>query len=370
MATLFEKQVRDTVLPAGSITSPGTIEPLSTLDAWSSSSLLQKAIRRGEVHLAQRAAVTFHRLRPKAIWHRFMVIAFEDVGVASVDALVAVVTAGFDPYWRERNGGDLAVIRGLAQMLADVPKDRSPDHAVCAAHAHPDFEGVRERIGSLRAHHRLDLISNMTEPLVTRAVAAWYASGLEWGDERRVGPGHLGSLLERFRDLRVPEPLLWATRLTAQRTKEPICVMAPLLWLEAYGGEYPETVACAVPECPRISGVPTYAFDKHTRLGKIAIARLVRENASVRACLEQHVAEYRALDAACMAAFHADAAPVALRMVWDGADQLERLGVEADLMSVGVAREGVGDLVQTVTANLDHLNRIRAQLAGANRRLP
>jgi replication-associated recombination protein RarA len=56
-------------------------------DPWVVSSLLQKSIRRGEGELAQRAAFTFFHLKGAAVWRRLMVIAFEDVGIGSVDAL-------------------------------------------------------------------------------------------------------------------------------------------------------------------------------------------------------------------------------------------------------------------------------------------
>jgi replication-associated recombination protein RarA len=58
------------------------IEPL-VADQWVIISLLQKSIRRGEVDTAQRAAFTLFAQKGYAIWRRFMVIAFEDVGAAS-----------------------------------------------------------------------------------------------------------------------------------------------------------------------------------------------------------------------------------------------------------------------------------------------
>src|ERR1017187_1172561 len=57
----------------------GNMEPLLA-DQWVIISLLQKSIRRGEVETAQRAAFTLFRQKGSAIWRRFMVIAFEDVG--------------------------------------------------------------------------------------------------------------------------------------------------------------------------------------------------------------------------------------------------------------------------------------------------
>jgi hypothetical protein len=68
-----------------------------------------------------------------------------------------------------------------------------------------------------------------------------------------------------------------------------------------------------------------------------------------------------------MAAFQVDAAPVSRRFEWMGSAELERLGVEADMMKVGVPREGVAPLLNVVRDNLDHLNTIRARLFSAAR---
>jgi hypothetical protein len=64
-----------------------------------------------------------------------------------------------------------------------------------------------------------------------RAIAAWYASGVEWGKERRIGRGDLVALMGAFRDLGVRSDLVSATQVAAIRTREPIVVMAPLIWL-------------------------------------------------------------------------------------------------------------------------------------------
>jgi hypothetical protein len=45
--------------------------PIAT-DPWIVSSLLQKSIRRGETEIAQRAALTFFKLKGLAIWRRLM----------------------------------------------------------------------------------------------------------------------------------------------------------------------------------------------------------------------------------------------------------------------------------------------------------
>jgi replication-associated recombination protein RarA len=69
---------------------------LIAADRWVISSLLQKSIRRGETQIAQDAAFTLVKLNGAAIWRRLIVIAFEDVGIANVDAITAVAAASSD----------------------------------------------------------------------------------------------------------------------------------------------------------------------------------------------------------------------------------------------------------------------------------
>jgi len=343
------------------LVSSTTPRPLA-IDPWVASSLLQKAIRRGDADLAERAAITLRRLRGKGIWRRFLVIAFEDVGVASVDALIESATACNDPVWRESVGGDERALRRVVRLLADAPKDRSPDHLIGTALSHPDFEDARGQVGSMSLALRIDKVAETRLPLPERAIAAWYASGIECGDERRVGRGDLDGLMRTFRQLGVPGDLIAATRFAAIRTREPIVIMTPLLWLAASAAGDAHVVEGVLPPVKMIGDIPGYALDKHTAIGKAAIDRLARQNCAVREVLAAHVPEYRANAVACMAAFHVDAAPVSRRFEWTGSAELEHLGVEAYMAKVVVPREGVTPLLSVVRDNLDALNAIRAEL--------
>ncbi|MFO1116550.1 MAG: hypothetical protein U1E28_12755 [Beijerinckiaceae bacterium] len=63
------------------------------VDKWLVASLLQKSIRRGDVQLAGRGAISLYRLVGPAIWRRFVVIVFEDVGAGFEGALKFAVHA-------------------------------------------------------------------------------------------------------------------------------------------------------------------------------------------------------------------------------------------------------------------------------------
>ena len=83
--------------------------------------------------------------------------------------------------------------------------------------------------------------------------------------------------------------------------------------------------------------------------------------------LAAYVPEYRTNEAACMAAFYADAAPVAHRLDWNGSAELERLGTEGDMLKAGVSREGISPVLETIRDNLEQLNAIRAEVVGSAR---
>jgi hypothetical protein len=297
-----------------------------------------------------------------------MVIAFEDVGAASVDALLAAVRAGIDPTWRASMGGDERAITQVARLLADAPKDRSSDHLIGCARSYAPFEDARRMVGSLPLDRRLDLVADADQPLYLRAIAAWYSSGIEWDDERRVGAGDLSGLTAVFRSIGVPSELAIATQHAATRTREPITIMVPLIWLEAFRGGNPAVLDCSVPPSPAVRGTPLYALDMHTAIGKAAIHQFARENRAVRETLADYVPEYRAQDAACMAAFYADGAPISRRLDWSQSAALETIGTENDLRSTSVSPDGVRPILEVVRANLDHLNEVGARLFRPRRR--
>jgi hypothetical protein len=97
------------------------------------------------------------------------------------------------------------------------------------------------------------------------------------------------------------------------------------------------TVSTRASERGQVSAQET---SRHTAAGKAAIHPLARECSPVRNALVAHVPEYRANEAACMAAFYADATPVAIRFDWNGSADVERLGTESDMMNAGVVRDG------------------------------
>ena len=196
--------------------------------------------------------------------------------------------------------------------------------------------------------------------LPERALAAWHSSGVESPGERRVGPGDLDAVMGTYARLGVPRRLLEAVAIALRKTHEPIALFLPLLWLSAVGGE---TELADSPLAPSglIDGVPLYALDKHTRLGRQAIGRFARENAEIARFLTEHAHGSRE-GAPRMAVFYADGALTRPTLQWRQSGELTAVGVAADFHSVNVAA-GVGSaLIQLVSAHIADLNAIRRQV--------
>lgn len=340
------------------------IEPLPG-DPWVVTSALQKAIRRGEPETAERAALSVLRYRGAGLFRRLLVVAFEDIGIGAPELLTVVTRLCTDTQLRTSLGGSELVSRSLVRALTAAPKDRSADYLICSVITRPDWELYRRAAGSISIGDRISIVGDRSLSLATRATATWFASGMENGDERRIGRGDLEALMEAFVKTGLTRDVLDAVKVAARITKEPIVLMLPLLLQELdRGSRGPVVTHIAVPEAKFAGGIPLFSLDKHTRTGQRAISIFARQNAEVRDVLERYVCEFKHRDAAMLASFYTDASPVALRLDWDRSEELEALGIETDLTLVGVPQDGIQQLLSAFRANLDHLNNLRTQLIG------
>jgi hypothetical protein len=213
----------------------GDLQPVRA-DPWIISSLLQKSIRRGETAIAQRAALTLLSLRGSAMWRRFMIIAFEDIGAGSLDALAMTVAVGADPAFRSAIGGNARAAAGIAHVLCQSAKDRSADYLGCGPRFHASLFAAPAVSATSTLKRQLCAVADRDAPLFLRTLAAWHACGI--GRERKKNGG-LGALLQTYRTLGVPEMLVEATAIAASRTREPFTVVVPLIWLAANTGPKP-----------------------------------------------------------------------------------------------------------------------------------
>lgn len=326
------------------------------LDPWAASSLLQKAIRRGEVPLAQQAAKILYRFRGNGIFRRLANIAVEDVGIGDLALVCDVVQLSLDPAQRASLGSTEEVIHSLCDRLASAAKDRSVDYLYCSAMKLETALADREQLQHLSSADQVSLASDPAEPLVRRAVGALLAAAT--GDkrqQRRAVEELLGASPSSL-----PDTLTEMLMRLASLGRHPFPLMLLLIHSRLHADDLPERVAFdALPPVEFVGGIPLYTFDKHTSVGKRAIRRLATECTQVRQLLAENIPDDRWHDALFMAAFYADAVPVSKRRQWSAGEVLWRSGFEADMMSAGCAPDSAMLLLQCTQQHLGTLNELR-----------
>lgn len=330
----------------------------TTLDPWAASSLLQKAIRRSEAELAIVAARALYGYRGKAIWKRLLTIAVEDVGIANPDLLWEVARLGGDTELRFMLGTDIEVIEDLCRKLAESAKDRSADYLSCSAVRLPECGAHREWLAKVSWTKQLEIVTDRDQPTLRRAVAALQAVTRDGFGNETIKGAPLREFLAMFQQT-VPRPLLDAVSAYSARGGHPFSLMLPILWCElAAPGAVTQSINETVPEAKCASGIPLYTFDKHTASGKRAINHFAQANPNMVRVLEP-VPLARRGEVALMAAFYADATPIAHRFVWSQSYELERMGRAADMGWAGCPASSVTAVLDCVRDNLADLDRFR-----------
>jgi len=138
--------------------------------------------------------------------------------------------------------------------------------------------------------------------------------------------------------------------------------MVPLIWLQATQNRAVSVSNDFVPKTEIVDEIPLYAFDKHTRIGKRATRELVEAETPLQDCLNEFVARHCWQAATEMAAFYADAVPIARRLEWSLSHSVQALGTEADFHKAGVPLVGIKPLRSAMDSTLGKLNDIRRKL--------
>ncbi len=148
-------------------------------DRYVALSALQKAIRRGEEELALRAAMNLMIGGPHAIWRRLGIIAFEDIGVADIDAVGWVTVVIGKPDVRQRLGGEWRVADFLIRTLCRAAKCRAADDLIQLIESNPALADLRDELPGLSLRDRIRLATNCTGGIEAQGLATWFAIGTD-----------------------------------------------------------------------------------------------------------------------------------------------------------------------------------------------
>jgi hypothetical protein len=333
------------------------------LDPWAASSLLQKAIRRGEATLAQQATTLLHRSRGAAVWRRLITIAVEDVGIGDLNLVCEIIHLANNKEVRALLAPERDLLTDICSRLAAAPKDRSADYLMSMATMAPSALHNREEMLHLKTGELMAIAANAALPLPQRAIATLLTC-TDTAQPCRLRRERVENLLAR---MGAPDALQSAFAALAFKPTEPFVLMLPLLWSQwQWAGGASRVVMDEPPEPEFVGSIPLYVYDKHTAVGKRAIALFAQTNPAVRETLARHVSSIQRIAVAEIAAFYADAAPVKLRLEWAEGHHLRLGGLRADMTGVGCSPDGVAEVVKAVQEKLPDMNAARRRFLASH----
>jgi hypothetical protein len=313
-------QVRDAIAEF----QPPYCHPLS-ISPWVAMSLLQKAIRRGRKDLALRAAATLLHGSPERLWRRLGCIAFEDVGVADLDTIAVVTAALAGKRCREELGGEWRTASYTVSRMADALKCRATDDLLLAVENHPNFEDARLAF-AFRRTDDLIRISTGTDPLPTRALAAWYAIGTDRRPSRGLSSrqGEAEGVFNALRQTQIPAAVVEIAREGFRKTGEMLCPFVALLWPLRQD----QTGTIENDELPAetmIGDVPGWTYDVYSREGRAVLANFIEGQTQTARWVRDHISPRQRVVFLGGIVFRLEGGCVRKRLRWKTGDELRRM---------------------------------------------
>lgn len=342
-----------------------TFNPVN-LDPYVSASVLQKAIRRGEEAIALRAAARLLESDPDRLWRRFLVIAFEDIGIGSLDAVGKVTAAHGQKRWRSANGGEWAVVALLVSELCRATKDRTADDLLHLAENDLRLRDHRRCWSAAPIDKLTTFIANPTLGLPEKTLAVWFGVGTTRYQSRelRERAGFPEDVFATYKALGTPDDVLAISWAAHKKMSWPLAAFLPIVWHRARKaarhGE-PDTMP---PHC-MVGDAPSYALDAYTRSGKAAIRELLGTSKQFRQFLSDNAPEKGWPKIAAVMLFRVEGGLMSNRLRWHEGNEIRQT---ADLVVPGLDTEVVSEGLDILRNGLPTLNAIRQRIGVPNLR--
>jgi hypothetical protein len=245
--------------------------PLRGADRWLLASLLQKAVRRGDVTIARRAAHHLLMVDPSRLWRRLMTIGLEDIGIGDVEAAAELIGIAALPQVRTLFASPAQAVDMAVRRACEAVKDRTGDHFGSLA---------RDVSGSAEVNGLDEASVNALGAVLASPHLSWrrrlHAATLlgDWAEARAASRiEKFAFAAEIFEALDVPENLIAACAVYVARARDALPIFVPFGWCLWRGlGAAMAITSHALPQTEWVGELPSYAFDPlHTRLGRRAI---------------------------------------------------------------------------------------------------
>lgn len=297
--------------------------PLS-VSPWIAMSLLQKAIRRGEVEIALSAAASLLLSSPDRLWRRIGAAAFEEIGVADLDTVSLVTSALAGKRFRSSIGGDWKVASFAVERMAKSLKCRSADDLLLTAELHPRFARARTALAT-KSIGELVKISTGSAALPVRALAAWFACGTHPRQTKLLSlrRGEPTVAFDQMCEAGLPHTVVEIAREGYRTLGLPLC---PFLALLSPHALLEDSSSCddVFPESSTIGPVPSWCLDMYTREGRAALSRFLGLNCETARWVRDHLRPPHRVNFVGTVLFRVEGGLVRHRAQWSLAEELRR----------------------------------------------
>lgn len=332
-----------------SVASLVGIEPSLATSLW------QKAIRRGHVEWALRAAIGIHQRDPDYTWRRLRIVALEEVSVADL-VLVSQVLAIAGKRNLRASLGNLDVLGYFVTRLALSAKCRTPcdmlswlDPVDGPAPSDAKLASTeRMASGDLDAIRGVAAVWRDLAPQSVRVAGRWVTTG-------RRDPWRRDALLEQ---IDAPPILRYVVR-KGHGTYALNALSAPAFQLASvhrawrtYRDPHPESLEL-------IAGIPAYAYCMYSAPGREALRRWLRHEGRH---LDDHLQAKDRLGLLGNLLFYVEGDFCARRLDIAHGAAIEYASECALLQRYGVRPEQVPAFKQAVQASLASINVMRRQV--------
>jgi len=254
------------------------LDPLKA-DIYIGISLLQKSIRRGQSENAIPAALCVLRHSQSAFWRRICIISFEDIGVANIELVGAVLIAAGRKKLRHDLGGDETVAKALVVAMCGSDKDRSLDDVFEFAQNSKGLDPLKRHLGAMPPRERLEVATINGQPLAVQALATLsYSIGLPISRQVRQGRvNRTNAFLDSLVHSGFDPLLIELARYGLARSRTILPILLPVVFNLR---RCPETKVQSDIFAPivLINELPCWVYNANTRIGLAAIRAYIKQS--------------------------------------------------------------------------------------------
>lgn len=331
-------------------------------DLYVTMSVLQKAIRLGEYQLAASAAEQMvYAGQSSALWRRLRTIAVEDVGLGDINVMAFVLWLAARADLRD-GFGSLPLARLVIGLMCRAVKSRDMADIAYWANLPGSIDHLMPGFGDARSSELVTIASDEGQAFQTRHAAARALFPARFGmvqPWKRRSPKDRTALYEA---LGTPYSLSWAIERDIAFGGDVLTSTGPIAWALLQSSQ---TISAGFdPFEPAgtelIGGVLASSFDRHTRLGKAVLSKMLREHHPWADFFARHK-QASAMDCVMRGLFYIEGGVLRPRLSYDHSEELYWAILQAKLASTGITSmdDGGYELLDLVLAVLPEINQRR-----------